>query len=120
MRPTNETGARADASRLHAMAAIPGSPGAARLPESAVRHALDALTGWTFSQDALQKTFTFADYAGTIAFVNAIAWIAQRLDHHPDLHVGFDRCLVVWTTHDAKGVTDNDCVAAARTELLLS
>lgn len=93
--------------------------GASKLDGSGLQPALAALGDWQFRDEHLEKTFRFAGYADTIAFVNAIAWIAQRLDHHPDLEVGYDRCRVVWTTHDAGGVTLNDCIAAARTELLL-
>ena len=92
--------------------------GAARLDDVARDEALAALPGWRLSNDALEKTFRFGAYGDTIGFVNAVAWIAQRLDHHPDLEVGYNRCRVVWTTHDASGVTMNDCIAAARTEQL--
>jgi len=100
------------------LALRPAVRGAARLDEAARSEALAALPGWQLSNDALEKTFRFNGYGDTIGFVNAVAWIAQRLDHHPDLEVGYNRCRVVWTTHDAGGVTMNDCIAAARTEQL--
>lgn len=103
---------------LGALAARSAMRGAARLEEQALRDALATLPGWQLAHDALEKTFRFSGYPETIQFVNAVAWIAQRLDHHPDLTVGYDRCRVVWTTHDAHGVTINDCIAAARTEQL--
>lgn len=101
---------------LAAHASVRGAP---RLVDAALRDALACLPEWELRNDAIEKTFRFGAYPDTIGFVNAIAWIAQRLDHHPDLEVGYNRCRVVWTTHDAKGVTMNDCIAAARTELLL-
>ena len=55
--------------------------------------------------DRLAKTFRFANYHETMAFVNAIAWIAHRADHHPDLSVHYNRCVVSWSTHDAGGIT---------------
>lgn len=94
--------------------------GAPRLNDDELRKMLAALDGWSLRGQAIEKTFRFGGYADTIGFVNALAWIAQRLDHHPDLEVGYDRCRVVWSTHDAGGVTTNDCVAAARTEQLLA
>jgi 4a-hydroxytetrahydrobiopterin dehydratase len=100
------------------LALRPTGHGAARLDEAARDEALAALPGWQLSNGALEKTFRFDAYGDTIGFVNAVAWIAQRLDHHPDLEVGYNRCRVVWTTHDASGVTMNDCIAAARTEQL--
>lgn len=102
------------------LAARSAMRGAARLDDQALRDALPALPGWQHADQSLVKTFRFATYGDTVQFVNALAWIAQRLDHHPDLTVGYDRCRVVWTTHDAKGVTINDCIAAARTEQLFA
>jgi 4a-hydroxytetrahydrobiopterin dehydratase len=104
---------------LAGLAARESVPGAPRLDATSLRGALTNLGGWELRNDTLEKSFRFDSYADTIAFVNAVAWIAQRLDHHPDLEVGYGRCKVVWTTHDAKGVTMNDCIAAARTEQLL-
>lgn len=92
--------------------------GAVRLDQAALRDVITVLSGWQARNDAIEKTFRFAGYPETIQFVNAVAWIAQRLDHHPDLEVGYDRCRVVWTTHDANGVTMNDCIAAAKIEQL--
>lgn len=89
-----------------------------RLPDDAIGAALGILPGWALRDAALVKTFEFANYCETIAFVNAIAWIAHREDHHPDLRVSYDRCSVAWSTHDAKGVTRNDLVCAARIEQL--
>lgn len=94
--------------------------GAARMDAQSLHEMLPALAGWQLAQEALEKTFRFAAYPETLQFVNAVAWIAQRLDHHPDLEVRYNRCRVVWTTHDAQGVTINDCIAAARTEQLFA
>lgn len=105
-------------SPLAKLAARASVHGATRLDDAALRDTLAILDGWEFRNDAIEKTFRFSGYADTIGFVNAVAWIAQRLDHHPDLEVGYNRCRVVWTTHDAHGVTMNDCIAAARTEQL--
>jgi 4a-hydroxytetrahydrobiopterin dehydratase len=53
-----------------------------------------------------------------MAFVNAVAWIAHRADHHPDLSVHYNRVVVSYSTHDAGGVTGNDLICAARVEAL--
>jgi 4a-hydroxytetrahydrobiopterin dehydratase len=55
-----------------------------------------------------------------MAFVNALAWIAHREDHHPDLAVGYARCGVTFSTHDAGGVTLNDVICAAKAERLFA
>ncbi|HEX8739642.1 MAG TPA: 4a-hydroxytetrahydrobiopterin dehydratase [Casimicrobiaceae bacterium] len=93
-------------------------PGAPRLAAADIDRALRTLPGWTLQDGALSKTFAFADYYATVAFVNAIAWIAHREDHHPDLSVSYNRCGVAWSTHDAGGVTRNDLVCAAKVERL--
>ena len=67
----------------------------------------------------LSRDFRFADYHRTMAFVNAVAWIAHRADHHPDLAVGYNRCRVAWSTHDAGGLTEYDFACAAQCDALL-
>jgi len=76
---------------------------------------LAKLEGWTLTGDgaavAIEKTYTFANYYETISFVNALAFIANAQDHHPDLSVHFNRCVVRFNTHDVSGIsiTDFDC-----------
>ncbi len=91
-------------------------PGALRLSASEVDAHLRVLPGWMQEGNAIAKTFRFNDYAETIAFVNAVAAIAQREDHHPDLSVHYDHCRVTWSTHSAGGVTLNDIVCAAQVD----
>ena len=93
-------------------------PGAPRLTVDELRTHLSTLAGWSLADNRIEKTFAFANYYETMAFVNAIAYIAHRQDHHPDLTVGYNRCGVVFSTHDAGGVTLNDCICAAKVERL--
>nr|WP_315426500.1 4a-hydroxytetrahydrobiopterin dehydratase [uncultured Albidiferax sp.] len=78
---------------------------------------LTHVEGWQLEGDgadiAISKTFRFANYFETMAFVNAAALVAHRQDHHPDLHVSYNRCVVRFNTHDVGGlsVTDFDCAA---------
>jgi len=84
---------------------------------------LDALPeGWRLIDDgsAITKTFRFPDYHRTMAFVNALASIAHAEDHHPDLGVHYDRCVVRFSTHDVGGLSINDFVCAAKAEALLA
>ena len=85
---------------------------------------LSDLPGWRLSGDSDQvgiaKTFTFANYFETLAFVNALALVAHRLDHHPDLSVHYNRCVVFWRTHDVGGLSYADFECAARTDALLA
>mgnify|MGYP001496034486 CR=1 FL=1 len=85
---------------------------------------LAKIEGWKLTGDgssvAIEKTFTFKNYYQTMAFVNAVAFIAHVQDHHPDLSVHYGRCVVRFNTHDVGGlsVTDFDC--ATQIEALLT
>lgn len=74
--------------------------------------------GWSLDDTgrAIECTFRFTDYYQTMAFVNAVAFIAHREDHHPDLEVGYNRCRVRFTTHAIKGLSENDFICAARVD----
>jgi len=105
---------------LDALAAMRCRAGAPRLAADVLARHLRSLAGWTASDGRIAKEFRFDDYHDTIAFVNALAWIAHREDHHPDLSVHYGRCVVAFSTHDAGGVTLNDVICAARTERLVA
>lgn len=82
------------------------------------------LPGWTLSGDgdavAIEKTYRFANYYETISFVNALAFVANAMDHHPDLSVHYNRCVVRFNTHDVKGISETDFDCAARADALLA
>jgi 4a-hydroxytetrahydrobiopterin dehydratase len=75
--------------------------------------------GWAEADGCIQKRFDFADYHHTLAFVNAVAWIAHREDHHPDLLVSYNRCTVRFNTHSVGGISINDFICAAKVDALL-
>lgn len=75
--------------------------------------------GWSLISGAIEKTFRFADFHHTMAFVNAVAWIAQRENHHPDTSFGYDHCSLRFNTHSVGGVSINDFICAAKVEALL-
>ena len=85
---------------------------------------LSRLEGWKLAGDgadvAIEKTFGFANYFETIAFVNALALIAHRQDHHPDLSVHYNRCVVRFNTHDVGGISTTDLECAAQANALLA
>ena len=84
---------------------------------------LSRLDGWTLDGDgasvAIVKTFHFGNYFETIAFVNAVALIAHRQDHHPDLAVHYNRCGIRFNTHDVGGISNTDFECAALVDALL-
>lgn len=92
-----------------------------KLSEARVRELLPQVPGWELADDghALTRTFTFDDYYRTMAFVNALAFVAHREDHHPDLSVHYDRCLVRYSTHDVGGLSENDFICAAQAQALV-
>ena len=85
---------------------------------------LSSTLGWQLSGDgenvAIEKTYTFDNYYETISFVNALAFIANSQDHHPDLSVHYNRCVVRLNTHDVKGLSETDFECAAQIDALLA
>ena len=85
---------------------------------------LSRVDGWKLTGDgtdvAIEKTFSFTNYFETIAFVNALALIAHRQDHHPDLSVHYNRCVVRFNTHDVSGISQTDLDCAAQANALLA
>src|SRR3954454_24859408 len=80
---------------------------------------LGSLKGWILEDNALVKLYAFTNYYQTIAFVNALAWISHREDHHPDLSVGYNKCRVEYSTHAVGGLSENDFICAAKCDALL-
>ncbi len=68
----------------------------------------------------IYRLFKFKNYYETIAFVNAVAWIANQEDHHPDMDVSYNRCLVRYTTHAIGGLSENDFICAAKINALIT
>ncbi|MBW0172720.1 MAG: 4a-hydroxytetrahydrobiopterin dehydratase [Hydrogenophaga sp.] len=78
----------------------------------------DAAQGWKLIDGALEKTYQFANFHETMAFVNALAWVAHREDHHPDLALGYSRCTVRFNTHDVNGISVSDFHCAGAVDAL--
>lgn len=91
-----------------------------KLTEARIRELLPEIPGWELAENghALARTYRFDDYHRTMAFVNALAYVAHREDHHPDLGVHYDRCVVRWSTHDVGGLSENDFICAAKADAL--
>ena len=75
---------------------------------------------WTLDDKAgsLLREFSFRDFYRTMSFVNAVAYVADREDHHPDLEVGYDHCRITWSTHSIGGLSENDFICAAKVDRL--
>lgn len=71
---------------------------------------------WTYDDDALLRTLTFASFPDAVAFVTRLAFDAEANDHHPDLYVSYNRVTIRWSTHSDGGVTDKDFAGVRQTE----
>jgi 4a-hydroxytetrahydrobiopterin dehydratase len=99
----------------------PVKPGTPALEGTEISELIGSVHGWEASEDGtLSKEFMFKDYNETIRFVNMIAFISQREDHHPDLMVGYSHCKVTYSTHTVNGLSENDFICAAKIERLLT
>ncbi|MBA2547083.1 MAG: 4a-hydroxytetrahydrobiopterin dehydratase [Burkholderiaceae bacterium] len=91
---------------------------ATAMSEAAVVQQLEVVDQWTFADDALTRTYRFENYYETIAFVNALAYLVHREDHHPELRVSYSSCEVRYNTHSINGISQNDFISAAKTDAL--
>jgi 4a-hydroxytetrahydrobiopterin dehydratase len=83
---------------------------------------LTKVDGWKLHGDAdavaIEKTFFFKNYLRTIAFVNAVAYLAEKQNHHPEMLVQFQQCSVRFNTHDVKGISIADFECAKLVDAL--
>ncbi len=96
----------------------PCEGGVAPFSEVEAATLLRQLKGWSIEGGRLVKVFPFPNYFQTLAFVNALAWISHREDHHPVLSVGYNQCRVEYWTHAIDGLSENDFVCAAKCDAL--
>jgi 4a-hydroxytetrahydrobiopterin dehydratase len=92
------------------------------LSEQGSQMMLSQVQGWAVDASVpggvLHRTFSFKNFHATMAFVNAVAWIAHEQDHHPDMAVSYGSCTLRWSTHSVKGLSLNDFICAARVDAL--
>jgi 4a-hydroxytetrahydrobiopterin dehydratase len=98
----------------------PCEGGVAPLGTEAATALLAKLDGWALSNNVIGKRFRFANHYETMAFVNGIAWISHREDHHPELTVGYAECHVRYWTHAINGLSENDFICAAKVDRLFA
>ena len=96
----------------------PCEGGAAAFDDAQARDLLRQLKGWILEDGKLVKVYPFSNYHHTMAFVNALAWVSHREDHHPDLDVGYNKCRVAYWTHAVGGLSENDFICAAKCDAL--
>ena len=106
--------------RLQEKRCVPCESGMPSLEKDEVVALLQRLDGWQQAGERIFKTYSFKNFHQTMAFVNAVAWIAHREGHHPDLHIGFNRCEISYSTHAIAGLSENDFICAAKIDALLA
>lgn len=100
---------------------VPCEGGIPALEQEAIDNHLKTLSHWKFDaqNNTITRILTFLNFYETMAFVNAIAWVSHQENHHPDLEVGYNKCVVHYMTHAVNGLTENDFICAAKVEQLL-
>jgi 4a-hydroxytetrahydrobiopterin dehydratase len=98
----------------------PCEGGVPPLTQPEIDELMKQLEGWEQHEQAIAKTYQFKNYYQTIAFVNAVAWMTHREDHHPDLKVTFNGCTVEYSTHAIQGLSENDFICAAKVDALFA
>ena len=93
--------------------------GGTALPDLTAHELLLQLRGWEIISGKLVKTYAFRNYYETMAFVNALAWVSHKEDHHPELVVSYNKCEVRYDTHSVQGLSENDFICAAKADALL-
>jgi 4a-hydroxytetrahydrobiopterin dehydratase len=109
-------------SDLTAQRCEPCEGGVAPLTRDEAQALMDQLhEDWSLTEDAteIRRDYHFKGFNKTMGFVNAVAWIANSENHHPDLEVGWGHCLVRYTTHAIGGLSQNDFICAAKIDALL-
>ena len=81
---------------------------------------LAQVSDWVLQGTSIEKTFSFRNFYETVAFVNALAWICHTEDHHPQLAVSYDSCVVRFNTHSVGGISINDFICAAKSDALVA
>jgi len=86
----------------------------ALLSEAEILTRLARIPGWERAGGAIRRTWAFADFKGSMAFVHRVAELAEAADHHPDIDIRYSRVTLVLSTHDAGGLTARDFDLAER------
>ena len=85
-----------------------------RLSDNDIDAALVDLPGWTYDGHKLARTVTLGSFSDAIRYVNAVAAVAQEMDHHPDIDIRYRDVTIACWTHTTGGVTDTDVELAKR------
>ena len=90
------------------------------LEDTKILQYLREIQNWEYDPDtrSLSASFKFTQYLHGPKFAVLIGTMADQQDHHPEIHIGFKKCSIVYSTHSAKGVTTNDFICAAKSNII--
>ena len=100
----------------------PCEGGVTPMARSEAEATMSEIAGWELSDDgkSISRRFEFKGFYKCVSFINAMAWIANAENHHPDFSAGYNYCAVTFTTHAIDGLSENDFICAARVNVLLN
>jgi 4a-hydroxytetrahydrobiopterin dehydratase len=90
-----------------------------KLSEGEIADGLTTLPGWSLLHDALHKEFRFGDFTEAFGFMTRVAFIAERMNHHPDWSNVYNRVVVDLSTHDVGGISGLDLEFARQIDRLI-
>ena len=85
-----------------------------KLSEEEIQEKLGELAGWENKEGKIEKEYSFEGFDGAIEFVNEVADLARIADHHPDIHIFYNKVKIVLSTHDVGGVSEKDFALATQ------
>ncbi len=98
---------------------IPCEGGVPALDAPACAKMLTQLQGWTLDGTHISKIYGFSNHYEVMAFVNAVAWVSHRQEHHPEITFGYKDVTVRYWTHAIGGLSENDFICAAHIDRLI-
>ncbi|GAA6208084.1 4a-hydroxytetrahydrobiopterin dehydratase [Cognatishimia sp. WU-CL00825] len=98
---------------------VPCAEGSGVLSDDMVQEGLAGLPGWAVRETTIFKRFEFKGFAKATQMANLVAWHSDKMGHHADISFGWGYCEVVYTSHEAGGLTENDFLCAMRLEALV-
>lgn len=100
---------------------VPCEGGVDAIEREAAEQMLVDVPGWSLSDDSkmISRRFEFKGFFRTMSFINAMAWVVNNENHHPDFSAGYNYCEVGFTTHAIDGLSENDFICAAKLNALI-
>lgn len=78
------------------------------LSETQIQSQLKDLKGWSMVGNEIKRMYELKDFVHAMGFVNSVALLAEKANHHPDIDIRWNKVTLVLSTHSAGGLTDND------------